>query len=140
MQAGELGVPLASLRPSPLPAKLLLPVRCIIVDDSEEFLASASRLLGSQGMEVLAVASTGDHALHLVGELGPDVALVDIELGEEDGIELSRELASRLPTTRVVLISSYARDDVGELIAGSPAAGFLPKTDLGSAAIARLLR
>jgi two-component system, NarL family, nitrate/nitrite response regulator NarL len=131
------------LRPRRLAAKLLLSVRCIIIDDSEEFLASASRLLGSQGMDVIAVASTGDHALHLARELGPDVALVDIELGEEDGIELSRELASRVPATRVVLISSYGRDDLGvlgDLIANSPAAGFLPKTDLGVTAIARLLR
>jgi len=114
-------------------------VRCIIVDDSEEFLASAARLLGSQGMEVLACATSGDHALHLVGELGPDLALVDIELGEEDGIQLSHRLASHAPATRVVLISSYERDDLGDLIAQSPAAGFLPKTDLGVAAIARLL-
>jgi two-component system nitrate/nitrite response regulator NarL len=120
-----------------------LPVRCIIVDDSEEFLASASLLLDSQGMDVIAVTSTSDDALHLARELGPDVALVDIELGEEDGIELSRELVSRVPTTRVVLISSYGRDDLGvlgDLIANSPAAGFLAKTDLGVAAIARLLR
>ena len=114
-------------------------MRCIIVDDSEEFLASASRLLGSQGMEVLAVASTGDHALHLAGELGPDLALVDIELGEEDGIELSHELASRVPATRVVLISSYDQADLGDLIARSPAAGFLPKTDLGAAEIRAIL-
>ena len=114
-------------------------MRCIIVDDSEEFLASASRLLGSQGMEVLAVASSGDHALRLANELGPDLALVDIELGEEDGIELSHVLATRAPATRVVLISSYERDELGDLIANSPAAGFLPKTDLGVDAIARLL-
>jgi two-component system, NarL family, nitrate/nitrite response regulator NarL len=114
-------------------------VRCIIVDDSEEFLASASRLLGSQGMDVLACASSGASALQLAGTLGPDVALVDVELGEEDGIELSQEFASHAPGTRVVLISSYARDDLQELIAHSPAAGFLSKTDLGVAAIVRLL-
>jgi two-component system nitrate/nitrite response regulator NarL len=122
-----------------LTAKLPESVRCIIVDDSEEFLASASRLLGSQGMEVLAVASSGEHALRLARELGPDVALVDIELGEEDGIELSHVLTTRVPETRVVLISSYERDDLGDVIANSPAAGFLPKTDLGVAAIARIL-
>jgi DNA-binding NarL/FixJ family response regulator len=115
-------------------------VRCIIVDDSEEFLASASRLLGSQGMDVVALASSGDCALRLAGELGPDLALVDIELGEEDGILLSHELAARAPKTQVVLISSYERDDLGDIITQSPAAGFLPKTDLGMAAIARLLR
>jgi two-component system, NarL family, nitrate/nitrite response regulator NarL len=114
-------------------------VRCIIVDDSEEFLASASRLLGSQGVEVLAVAMTVERALDLAGRLGPDVALVDIELGEQDGIVLSRELATHAPSTRVVLISSYERDDLADLLAHGPAAGFLPKTDLGVAAIRQLL-
>jgi two-component system nitrate/nitrite response regulator NarL len=114
-------------------------VRCIIVDDSEEFLASASRLLESQGMDVLAVASTGERALDLVGKLGPDVALVDIELGDEDGIELTHELASHAPSTRVVLISSYERDDLDDLIEHSAAAGFVPKTELGVAAIRQLL-
>jgi two-component system, NarL family, nitrate/nitrite response regulator NarL len=116
-----------------------LPFRCLIVDDSEDFVASASRLLGSQGVDVVGVASSGDNALQLAGRLSPDVALVDIELGQEDGIALSHQLAARAPDTRVVLISSYDRADLGDLIALSPAAGFLPKTDLGLAAIRRLL-
>jgi two-component system nitrate/nitrite response regulator NarL len=114
-------------------------MRCLIVDDSEEFVASATRLLGSQGLDIVASASTIAGALDLAGTLAPDIALVDIELGDEDGIELSRELAARAPSTRIVLISSYERDDLGDLIAQSPAAGFLPKTDLGADAIARLL-
>jgi two-component system, NarL family, nitrate/nitrite response regulator NarL len=114
-------------------------LRCVIVDDSEEFLASASRLLGSQGMDVVATASSGEKALKLVRKLLPDVALVDIELGEEDGVELSHVLASRTPSTRIVLISSYEQDDLGDTIARSPAAGFLPKTHLGVKAIVRLL-
>jgi DNA-binding NarL/FixJ family response regulator len=90
-------------------------------------------------MEVLGCASSGAGALELVGRLAPDLALVDIELGEEDGIELSRELAAREPTTRVVLISSYEQDELGDLVAQSPAVGFLPKTDLDAMAIERLL-
>jgi DNA-binding NarL/FixJ family response regulator len=114
-------------------------LRCLIVDDSEEFLASASRLLGSQGMFVVGCASTGDNALRLAGELNPDVALVDVELGDEDGIVLSHELVARVPATRVVLISSYNGDDLSEAIAQSPAAGSVPKAELGVAAIAELL-
>ena len=72
-------------------------MRCLIVDDSEEFLASACRLLGSQGMVVVGCASSGDSALKLVYELEPDVALVDVQLGDEDGIVLSHELVERAP-------------------------------------------
>jgi two-component system nitrate/nitrite response regulator NarL len=125
-----------SLHSSAAYAKLEVSVRCLIVDDSDEFVASAARLLGSQGLDVVGSASDGARALELAGSLVPDVALVDIELGEEDGIELSHVLSAH---TRVVLISSYDQADLGDLIARSPAAGFLPKTDLGAAEIIRLL-
>jgi DNA-binding NarL/FixJ family response regulator len=114
-------------------------LRCLIVDDSEEFLASASSLLESQGLDVVARASSRDEALKLAEALEPDVALIDIVLGDEDGVALTRQLAARVPATRIILISSYARDDLGELLTESPAAGFLPKSALGAKAIARLL-
>ncbi len=91
-------------------------------------------------MEVVACANSRADALELAEALEPDVALVDIVLGDEDGIALTRQLAVRAPSTCVILVSSYALDDLGELLANSPAVGFLPKTALGAAAIARLLR
>jgi DNA-binding NarL/FixJ family response regulator len=112
----------------------------LIVDDSEEFLASASRLLESQGLEIVGCASSGDAALTLAETLRPDVALVDIELGDEDGVELARKLSADGSGVRVVLISSYERDDLGDLIANTTAIGFLPKSALGAAALERLLR
>ena len=112
----------------------------LLVDDSEEFLASAARLLESQGLEVVACATSSGAALELAARLRPEVALVDIELGDEDGIELARKLTAGPSSIRVVLISSYARDDLGDLVANTAAVGFLPKSDLGAAAIERLLR
>jgi len=111
---------------------------CLLVDDSEEFLASACRLLDSQGVEIVGHATTGREAVSLAKKLTPDVALVDIQLGDEDGFALTRELDAHAPSTRVVLISSYA-EDLTELIADSPAVGFLPKSVLGAAAISSLL-
>lgn len=114
-------------------------LRCVLVDDSEEFLTSAARLLESQGVEVLGCATSGAQALELTEALEPDVALVDIELGDEDGIVLTEEMVLRARSTSVILISSYDREDLGELLARSPAVGFLSKTELGGDAIARLL-
>jgi two-component system, NarL family, nitrate/nitrite response regulator NarL len=119
-----------------LPAGVL---RCLIVDDSEEFAASVARLLGSQGLDVVGSAVSGEEALRLAERLEPDIALVDIELGDEDGLVLTHRFAARAPSTRVILISSYGADDLGDLVRRSPAAGFLPKTELGAAAIARVL-
>jgi DNA-binding NarL/FixJ family response regulator len=131
---------LASLRPEGRSASLgPVALRCLIVDDSEEFLASARRLLCAQGVAVVGVASSGVEAVRLAEQLLPDVALVDVELGEEDGIEVARRLAERAPSSRVVLISSHPEDELGDLLVGNQAAGFLPKTALSAAAIAALV-
>jgi two-component system, NarL family, nitrate/nitrite response regulator NarL len=114
-------------------------LRCLIIDDSEDFQASARRLLEAQGLEVVAGATSGAEAIRLVDELVPDIALVDVELGDEDGIALADELVARAPGLGVVLISSHDRAELSELLADSRAAGFLPKTDLGVEAICNLL-
>ena len=111
-------------------------LRCLLVDDSPSFLASAGRLLGSQGVDVVGSAVSSDEALGLVKTVEADVALVDVQLGDEDGIELARRLASILP---VVLISTRSEDELADLVADSPAVGFLSKQDLGASAIAALL-
>ncbi len=114
-------------------------LRCLIVDDNEEFLGSASRLLESQGLEIVGLASSGQEALRLAEALRPEVALVDVQLGEEDGLEVTRQLSADGRPIAVVLISTHSRDDLAELIADSPAVGFLPKTALSAAAIGALV-
>jgi DNA-binding NarL/FixJ family response regulator len=114
-------------------------LRCLIVDDSEAFLASASRRLSAQGLEVVGRALSGAEAPRLAEQLRPDVALVDVQLGEEDGLELTRRLAANAYATRVILISSHSKDELGELVDDSPAVGFLPKSALDADAIAELL-
>jgi two-component system nitrate/nitrite response regulator NarL len=115
-------------------------LRCVLVDDNEEFLESASRLLSAQGLEVVGRATSGANALRVLRTLGPDVALVDVQLGDEDGLELTRRIAANGRETRIILISTHAENELTELIAGSPAVGFLPKSALGADAIAEMLR
>jgi DNA-binding NarL/FixJ family response regulator len=114
-------------------------LRCLIVDDNEEFLTSASRLLEAQGLEVVGRASSGEDAVRLADTVRPDVALVDVQLGEEDGLEVTRQLSAGGRSIAVVLISTHCLDDVAELIADSPAVGFLPKTALSAVAIGALV-
>jgi two-component system nitrate/nitrite response regulator NarL len=108
-------------------------LRCLIVDDNALFLDAARVLLEQQGLDVVGVASGGVEALEQVNELRPDVVLVDIVLGDESGFDLARRLKDAGST--VVLISTHAEADIEELVADSPAAGFLPKSDLSAAAI-----
>jgi CheY-like chemotaxis protein len=110
---------------------------CLIVDDNEDFLASASRLLKSQGLEVVGCASSGEQALELAEKHRPDVALVDVELGDEDGVAVAEQLRERSPSSSVILISAYDRDELAALI-GPASDRFLPKNRLSAAAIAKL--
>lgn len=114
---------------------------CLIVDDSTAFLASATRLFSSQGVDVVGLASTGTEALQLMTLLRPDVALVDVELGKEDGIDLARRMTSTgRSSTRVILISIRDRDELTDLIGGCGAVGFLRKDTLDAQMIADLVR
>jgi DNA-binding NarL/FixJ family response regulator len=114
-------------------------LRCLIVDDNPEFLVSARALLSVQGLHVVGTAATGVEAIRQAATLRPDVVLVDLQLGEEDGLEVAQRVVERIPATRVVLISAHANDDLTELAADSTAAGFLAKTALSADAIAALV-
>jgi CheY-like chemotaxis protein len=116
-------------------------LRCLIVDDSRRFLEVARGLLESQGMAVVGVASTGVEALRQVEELRPDVTLVDLDLGGESGFEVARRLEHEAgqPPPRIILISTHDEQDFADLIAASPALGFLAKSALSAAAIRMLL-
>jgi len=110
---------------------------CLIVDDNEDFLASATRLLRSQGLEVVGCASSGQQALKLAEKHRPDVVLVDVELGDEDGVAVAEQVRERSPSSSVILISAYDRDELAALI-GPASDRFLPKNRLSAAAIAKL--
>ena len=116
-------------------------LRCLIVDDSPRFLDVARGLLERQGISVVGVASTGAEALQRAEALRPDVTLVDIDLGGESGFVVARQLrreANQAPS-RVILISTHAEEDYADLVAASPAVGFLSKSDLSAGAIRDLL-
>jgi DNA-binding NarL/FixJ family response regulator len=117
-----------------------MPLQCIIVDDYQPFLKVARVALERQGMAVVGVATSGTEALSLARDLSPDVALVDISLGSESGFDVARQIDPFVGS--VILISSidhYEDDDYAELIAASPAVGFLSKATLSADAISRLV-
>ena len=114
-------------------------LRCLIVDDNPRFLEAASASLEREGIDVAGTATTGDQALSRATALEPDVALVDITLGEESGFELARRLAGALPDLRILLISTRAAEDYADMIATSPAIGFVSKSHLSAAVLRGLL-
>lgn len=113
-------------------------MRCLIVDDNNDFLRAARELLESDGISVVGAVSTGAQAYRTCRDLNPDVVLLDIDLGEENGFDVARQLADAT-RPRVILISGYSRDDFEEMIADSPVLSFLPKACLSGTAIRDIL-
>ena len=117
-------------------------MRCLIVDDSAEFRDAASAMLERAGISVVGKATNSAEALRYYEDLHPDVALVDVDLGGEDGFVLAEQLARASTASRlaVILVSTYAESDLTEMIEVSPAVGFLQKFSLSPDAIWDLLK
>jgi CheY-like chemotaxis protein len=117
-------------------------LRCVIVDDNHDFLRAARELLDREGISVVGCASTGAEAHRACEELKPDIVLIDIDLGDETGIEVAHRLAGQrqgAEQPRMILISAYTEDDFADLIAESPVVSFLPKAALSGPAIRGIL-
>jgi CheY-like chemotaxis protein len=127
---------------SPAAAKLLaMAERLLLVDDNRRFLDAATALLEREGMVVVACTSKGAEAMRLAEQLNPEVALVDISLGEESGFDVARSLTQLHAGCgpRVILISTHSAGDFADLIQASPAVAFLAKAELSGEAIRRAL-
>lgn len=119
---------------------LAVSLRVVIVDDSDSFLCAAQVLLEREGLSVVGVVSAAAQALGEVERLQPDVVLVDIKLAGESGFECARRLnQTDHDRVAVILISTHAEEDLADLIAESPAVGFVPKSELSADAIRRVL-
>jgi DNA-binding NarL/FixJ family response regulator len=115
-------------------------LRCLLVDDNDAFLEAATVLLWREGARVVGLASTTAEALRQARALRPDVVLVDVGLGDESGFGLARLLAQDgQGSADVIMISARAESDYSELIAESPVAGFVAKSELSARAIARIV-
>jgi DNA-binding NarL/FixJ family response regulator len=112
-------------------------MRCLLVDDNSAFLETARSLLARDGVAVAGTASCRAEAVRQAVALRPDVAVVDIRLGPENGFDLARDLARQGIT--VIMTSASAEADFADLMADSPVAGFLAKAELSAAGIQRVL-
>ena len=112
------------------------PMTVILVEDHALVRSAIKQSLTSRGIEVIGEAPSGEEAMALVQALKPEVILVDIDLPGMSGVQLVRELAPRLPSTRIVMLTGSAkREDLVAAIRNG-AAGYLTK-DMSSDGLAR---
>jgi len=111
----------------------------VLADDQRVVREGLATLLGLlPDIEVVGTASDGEEAVALVEDLHPDVVLMDLRMPRCDGVEATRRLRERAPTSKVVVLTTYADDRsvLDALRAG--ARGFLTK-DSGAEEIERAI-
>lgn len=115
-------------------------VDVLIVDDQALFRSVARMVAGLvPGWRVVGEADSGEDAVAKFDELRPGVVLMDINLPGINGIEATRRILDCEPTTRVVLLSTYAADDLPADAQSCGAAGYVRKDDLTPDALRELL-
>lgn len=108
------------------------PVRVLVVDDQPPFRAVARTVVGlTAGFEVVGEAESGEDAVEMAAALGPDVVLMDINLGGINGIEATRQITAAAPSTVVILTSTYAEADLPAGAQTCGAARYIHKEDIG---------
>lgn len=115
------------------------PLRVLLVDDHALVRSAIRQALTAPDVEIVGETATAEEALELAPRLRPDVLLLDIDLPGLNGIEAVRELAPRLPMTRIVMLTvSNDRRDLLDAVRHG-AAGYLTK-DLSGDALLRAVR
>jgi DNA-binding NarL/FixJ family response regulator len=102
--------------------------RVLLVDDHDIYRRGLKGLLQEQGVDIIGEASSGEGAIELVAEKGPNVVVMDLNMPGMGGIEAARRIANVAPLTRVIMltVSSEQPEVLDAVLAG--ACGYLVKS------------
>jgi DNA-binding NarL/FixJ family response regulator len=114
-------------------------MKVLIVDDHPDFRSQVRSLLVSAGYDVVGEAKDGRSALVAIDKLGPDILLLDVQLPDTTGFDLAESLRGDPDPPAVILVSSREASDYGGRIIRSGARGFVSKSELTAAALARII-
>ncbi len=111
----------------------------MIVDDQPPFRDAARAVLSRvDGFELVAEVASGEEAVTVSRELQPDLVLMDINMGELDGIEATRLITDARPATKVILVSTYRLEDLPLTARSSGAIAYVNKDELSPRVVRRL--
>lgn len=104
-------------------------IRVIIADDHAIVRHGLCALLGTEhGIEVVGEAKNGDEAVTLARRLAPDVIVMDIVMPRKDGVEATTEIRAAVPSTKIVVLTSFGTSDKISRAIDAGASGALLKT------------
>ena len=128
--------------PAPLAARIVSRSKqtILIVDDNERYRHQLTRMITSINphMQVYE-AATIQEAVYFAQQMRPRLALVDVVLGDENGIQCVQRIAKLSPNSRIVLFSAYPDSEFHRRGLEAGAAAFLDKKNLDSAALRQIL-
>jgi two-component system, NarL family, response regulator DesR len=115
-------------------------IRVLIAEDQAMVRGALAALLRLEpDIDVVAQAERGDEAVRLAMETKPDIVLLDIELPGTDGLTAAEHLRTRLPSCRVVMLTTFDRAGYLRRAVDGGAVGFLLK-DAPAAELAKAVR
>ena len=105
----------------------------LIIDDHPLFSRGLSQLIETQASyKVTGMAKNHDEAIQLLNELSPDLAIVDLNLGQEDGFELIKDILLQKPDTKVLVLSMHDERYYAERALKAGAKGYIMKEEAES--------
>jgi DNA-binding NarL/FixJ family response regulator len=111
-------------------------VPVLIVDDQTPFRTAAKAVLAiTDGFDVAGEAASGEEAVDMVETLAPSLVLMDINMPGINGVEATRRITAAHPTTVVVLLSTYAADELPAGADDCGAAAYVNKEEFGPAVL-----
>lgn len=114
-------------------------MKIMVVDDHEVVRLGLKGLLERQsGWQVVAEAATADEAVSRALEYRPDVVVMDIRLAGSSGIDACRRIIKQVPETRVIMLTSYAEEELLFDAIAAGAAGYVLK-QIGSDELVRAI-
>jgi DNA-binding NarL/FixJ family response regulator len=116
------------------------PITLLLVDDSARYRHQLRRMVGKvcPRAGIYEAGNIGE-ALHLTERVVPQLVLVDVVLGEEDGIYCTRRIKALSPLSRIVLISAYPDREFHRRGLEAGAVAFLDKKDLDAATLRQII-
>ncbi len=108
-------------------------IKVLLVDDHTVVRQGLSALLAcEQDLEVVGEAENGRRGVELAKALLPDVAVIDVAMPVLNGLEATRQIVKEVPSTRVLILSSYSDDTYLEQLTEAGAMGYMIKQTAAS--------
>ncbi|MCT1385476.1 response regulator transcription factor [Brachybacterium sp. p3-SID1565] len=105
------------------------PLRVVLIDDENLIRSALATMLSlEEDIDVVAQASSAAEGVRATSEHTPDVAVVDLQLPDGDGLEICAAIAEHSPATRCMILTSHARPGYLKRALEQGILGFLPKT------------